>query len=86
VRVSVVGVDEQSAGTPPRMLDDQTGSDVIDESKRKMALLRLGRSRWDAGPHRLLYLTGVMVNKTEASTSLPRLQGPKFWPRDRIRP
>jgi len=28
------------------MPEDHAGSDVIDESKRKMGLLRLGRSRW----------------------------------------
>ena len=28
------------------MPEDQAGSDFVDESKRKMGLLRLGRSRW----------------------------------------
>ena len=46
-RVSVVAVDDQSAGSPQRMREDAAGNGVVDESKRSMGLLRLGRSRWD---------------------------------------
>jgi len=47
--VAVVAVDEHAAGSALRMPDDQAGSDVIDESRRSMGLLRLGRSRWGGG-------------------------------------
>lgn len=43
---TVVASDEQSVGSALRMPEHQTGNDVIDESKRSMGLLRLGRSRW----------------------------------------
>ena len=45
--MSVVAVDDQSAGSPQRMREDAAGNGVVDESKRSMGLLRLGRSRWD---------------------------------------
>ena len=45
-RFPVVAVGEQVAGSPLRMRDDSAGNDVMEESKRSMGLLRLGRSRW----------------------------------------
>ena len=42
-RLTVIAVDEHSAGSPLRMPEE---NGAVDSSKRSMGLLRLGRSRW----------------------------------------
>jgi len=43
--LTVIAADEHSAGSSLSMPGGQTGSEFVDESKRKMGLLRLGRGR-----------------------------------------
>jgi len=67
VVVLVIAVDQPDTGSALRMPGDtQAGNDVIEESKRKMGLLRLGRSRWGA--------TGAEAEPVSAKRSMGLLR------------
>jgi len=70
-RLTVVAVDEHAAGSPLRMPEDNGGSDAIEESKRSMGLLRLGRSRWSPAESskRSMGLLRLGRGDSDASTS-----------------
>jgi len=68
-RVTVVASDEQSVGSPLRTPEHHAGNDVIDESKRSMGLLRLGRSRWRAAEANKRSMGLLRLGRSDSETA-----------------